>query len=461
MALQESLSEQYALDRVDDQIDVTTRAFLGLTVACARCHNHKTDPISQRDYYALAGIFYSSTTLSGGQRGTYVDPDLLHRLPTETSSAPANALKPRPGDTATAPAPNPMMSIGNDNISRGAMDDKGFYRTNPNLAMGIAEGDARDCAIRVKGDAAQTGDTPRRGDLQVPGLPKFTAIGDKESGRLALAQWVVSPANPLTPRVMANRVWLHLFGRGLVRTADNFGLTGEKPTHPELLDHLAVRFTENGWSVKKLIRAIVLSHTYRESSVSEPARLEKDGANELFWRMNPKRLELEAIRDSLLFAGGRLSFERPEGVQVAGNGGKGLKARTRSLLDEMAPCRTVYLPVLRDLLPEIYKTFDFPEPTQIQGQREVTTVPGQALFFLNSRLATGAASDTAARLLADPALRTGDARIVRAYILLLSREPARDELAEARAYLAASPDAARWSSFIQALTAGTEYRYVW
>jgi len=461
MALQESTSEQYALDRVDDQIDVTTRAFLGLTVACARCHNHKTDPISQRDYYALAGIFYSSTTLSGGQRGTYVDPDLLHRLPTETSSAPANALKPKSGGTATAIAPDPMMSMGNDNVSRGAMDDKGFYRTNPNLAMGIAEGEVRDCAIRIKGDAAQTGDTPRRGDLQVPGLPKLSAIGDRESGRLALAQWVVSPANPLTPRVMANRVWLHLFGRGLVRTADNFGLTGEKPTHPELLDHLAGRFMENGWSVKKFIRAIVLSHTYRESSVSEPARLEKDGANELFWRMNPKRLELEAVRDSLLVAGGRLSFDRPEGIQVAGNGGKGLKARTRPLLDEMASCRTVYLPVLRDLLPEIYKTFDFPEPTQIQGQREVTTVPGQALFFLNSRLATGAASDTAARLLADPALRTDNARIARAYILLLSREPARDELAEARTYLTATPDATKWSSFIQALMAGTEYRYVW
>jgi len=260
---------------------------------------------------------------------------------------------------------------------------------------------------------------------------------------------------------MANRVWLHLFGRGLVRTADNFGLTGEKPTHPELLDHLAVRFTENGWSVKKLIRAIVLSHTYRESSVSEPARLEKDGANELFWRMNPKRLELEAVRDSLLFAGGRLSFDRPEGIQVAGNGGKGLKARTRPLLGEMASCRTVYLPVLRDLLPEIYKTFDFPEPTQIQGQREITTVPGQALFFLNSGLATGAAADTAARLLADRTLRTDDARIARAYLLLVSREPARDELADARAYLTASPDAARWSSFVQALMADTEYRYVW
>jgi hypothetical protein len=341
------------------------------------------------------------------------------------------------------------------------MDAQGFYRTNLNLAMGVSEGEARDCAIRIKGEANQPGDTPPRGDLRVPGLPKLPAIGATESGRLALAQWLASPANPLTARVAVNRVWLHLFGRGLVRTVDNFGLTGEKPTHPELLDHLAVRFVEGGWSVKKLIRAIMLSRAYRQSSASEPARMERDGANELFWRMNPKRLELESIRDSMLFASGRLSFERPAGIQLAGNGGKGQKARTRALLDEEAPCRTVYLPVLRDLLPEIYKTFDFPEPTQIQGQREVTTVPGQALFFLNSRLAVSTAQDTAARLLGEATLRTDDARIARAYSLLLSREPSTEELSEARTFLSTTPDADRWAAFIQALMAGTEFRYVW
>jgi hypothetical protein len=460
MALQESLSEQYALDRVDDQIDVTTRAFLGLTMACARCHDHKTDPIAQRDYYALAGIFYSSETLSGGQRGVYVDPDLLHQLPGETATAPT-APKPKPTANAASADPDGMTGTSKDHISRGAMDEKGFYRANPNLAMGMSEGEMRDCAIRIKGEANQRGDTPRRGELQLPGFPKFPVVGDKESGRLALAQWVASPSNPLTARVLANRVWLHLFGRGLVRTVDNFGLTGEKPTHPELLDHLAVRFTENGWSVKKLIRAIVLSHTYRESSASEPGRMARDGANELYWRMNPKRLELEAIRDSLLFASGRLTFDRPPGIQLAGNGGKGQKARTRSLLDETASYRTVYLPVLRDLLPEIYKTFDFPEPTQIQGQREVTTVPGQALFFLNSRLVTGSAADTSERLLADASFRSDDARIARAYAMLLSREPSRDEIAEARAFLTSTPDPSRWTAFIQALIAGTEYRYVW
>jgi hypothetical protein len=455
LPLQDSQSEQFALDRVDDQIDVTTRAFLGLTVACARCHDHKTDPIAQRDYYALAGIFYSSETLSGGQRGVYVDPDLHHRLPTDAAPAARTAAATKPIPNALGP--DTMMAMSNDNISRGAMDEKGFYQTNFNLAMGVTEGAVRDCAIRIKGEANQPGDTPRRGDLQWPGLPKLPAIAERESGRLALAQWIASPANPLTARVFTNRIWAHLFGRGLVASVDDFGLTGEKPTHPELLDHLALRFVENGWSVKKLIRAMMLSHTYRQSSASEPGRMSRDGTNTLYWRMNPKRLELEAIRDSMLFVSGGLNFERPAGIQVAGNGGKGNKGRTRAVLDENSPCRTIYLPVVRDNLPELYKIFDFPEPTQIKGEREVTTVPAQALFFLNSRFANDTARAAAKRLLDDSALRTDDARIARTYVAVLGREPSPDEMKDARAFLQSAGSAA----FVQALMAGTEFRYVW
>jgi hypothetical protein len=343
------------------------------------------------------------------------------------------------------------------------MDAKGFYQTDYNVAMGVADGSLRDCAIRIKGEPNQTGETPKRGDVQLPGLPKLPAVGEKESGRLELAQWISSPTNPLTARVAVNRIWLHLFGRGLVPSVDDFGITGEKPTHPELLDHLALRFVEGGWSVKKLVRAIMLSRTYRESSASDPGRMKLDGANNLFWRMNPKRLELEAIRDSMLQVSGQLRVERPAGIQVAGNGGKGKVAPTRALLNESDPCRTIYLPVLRDLQPEIYKIFDFPEPTQIKGQREVTTVPAQALFFLNSRFAIDTARGAAQRLLDDPSLRTDDARLTRAYVTLFGREPAPDELKDARAFLTATSDAptARWSALLQALMAGTEFRYVW
>jgi hypothetical protein len=480
LPLQESGSQQFALDRVDDQIDVTSRAFLGLTVACARCHDHKTDPISQRDYYALAGIFYSSETLSGGQRGSYVDPDLHHRLPVDTIPV-AQIIPPARGTKPLAAAgPDTMqMAMSNDRISGGAMDANGRYRVNPNLAMGVAEGEIQDCAIRIKGEANQTGDTPRRGDLRVPGLPALPAIGEKESGRLALAQWITSPANPLTARVAVNRIWAHLFGRGLVRTVDDFGFTGENPTHPELLDHLAVRFatpsqlsTLNsqpltasgmGWSVKKLIRALMLSHTYRQASTTDPERTKRDGANGLYWRMNPKRLEFEAIRDSMLLVGGQLDFARPDGIPIAGNGGKGKTARTRATLDEHSAYRTVYLPVLRDLLPEIYKTFDFPEPTQISGKREVTTVPAQALFFVNSEFAASSATSAAGRILDDKSLLDDDARIRRAYAVLLGREPAREEIADAAAFLVTEKGtpSASWTSLVQSLMAGTEFRYVW
>jgi hypothetical protein len=329
--------------------------------------------------------------------------------------------------------------------------------------MGVTEGEIQDCAIRIKGEANQPGETPKRGDLRVPGLPPLPAIGEKESGRLALAQWITAPANPLTARVAVNRIWAHLFGRGLVRTVDDFGFTGENPTHPELLDHLAVRFVEGGWSVKKLIRALMLSHTYRQASTTDPERLKRDGANGLYWRMNPKRLELEAIRDSMLVVGGGLSFERPVGIQVAGNGGKGIKGRTRAVIDENAACRTIYLPVIRDNLPELHKIFDFPEPTQIKGVREVTTVPSQALFFLNSRFANDTARAVAQRLLDDAALRTDDARLARLHAIMLGREALTEEVQDARAFLAAGGGAPlpRWSAFVQALMAGTEFRYVW
>ncbi len=463
--MQDSGALTFALDRVDDQIDVTSRAFLGLTMACARCHDHKTDPISQRDYYALAGIFYSSDTLSGGQRGVYVDPDLHQRLPVDNTpvaqvlSAPRGS---RPAAASTGPD-TMQMAMSNDSISRGAMAADGRYRVNPNLAMGVIEGEIQDCAIRIKGEANQPGDTPKRGDIRVPGLPALPKIGEKESGRLALAQWITSPANPLTARVAVNRIWAHLFGRGLVRTVDDFGFTGEDPTNPALLDHLAVRFVEGGWSVKKLIRALMLSHTYRQASTTDPERMKRDGANVLYWRMNPKRLEFEAIRDTMLLVGGQLDFARPEGIPIAGNGGKGNKARTRATLDEHSPYRTVYLPVLRDLLPEIYKTFDFPEPTQIIGRREVTTVPAQALFFMNSEFAASSASAAAARILDDKSLRDDEARVRRAYGVLLAREPAREEIADAAAFLAGekgSPSAG-WTSLVQSLIAGTEFRYVW
>jgi len=451
---------QFVMDQVDDQIDVTTRAFMGLTIACARCHDHKTDPVTMEDYYALGGIFYSTATWPGvagkgdlGPNG-YVDEDKLVKLPSAATTL------------ASAKSSHPWQGRDSDPIPAGKMMDQdamrpanGYpttFRFLPDRAMGVSEGEIEDCKLRIKGDPHDRGDAPPRGVIDIPGLPKIAAIPKDASGRLQLSQWLISPQNPLTARVMANRVWQHLFGAGIVRTVDDFGSTGEAPTHPELLDHLAVRFVEGGWSVKKLIRAMMLSRTYRMSSAGRAENPEE----ELYWRMRPRRLELEPIRDSLLLAGGQLKFERPaDGIQVAGYGGKGKEARTRSLMREDAPYRTIYVPVLRSLLPSTHDLFDFADPSQIKGQREVTTVAAQALYFMNNEFVADMARAATDALLAEKV--DDKKRIELAYLRILARKPTADEVTDAKEYLESShlKEGTRWDTFIQALFASAEFRY--
>src|SRR5262245_34225652 len=261
--LQTLSHEQFVLDGIDDQIDVTTRAFLGLSVACARCHDHKYDPVTMRDYYALAGVFYSTTMLPGvaHQRdsggGGYVNPAKLQVLSTA-------AGRPAAGASGT-------HSMDDYQERWRAGERRILFTTDPNLAMGVEARTPRDCEIRQKGEPADRGEAPPRGDLRISGLPRLPSVPDDASGRLELARWLTSVENPLTARVMVNRVWQHLFGDGLVRTVDDFGVNSQPPVQRELLDHLATRFREDGWSVKRLIRAFVLSRTYRQSSATQSA----------------------------------------------------------------------------------------------------------------------------------------------------------------------------------------------
>lgn len=446
MDIIEPEGESLTMDRIDEQIDVTTRALLGLTVSCARCHDHKYEPVTMRDYYALAGVFYSTNTKSGQRRGDYVTDSDLVLLPSAE------------GSTTAIPGVHSMADMNREHRSGGWREV--LWTTDPNLAMAAIEGRVQDCPVRIDGDFYKRGPVPPRGDFHFAGLSGLTEVKGDSSGRLELARWIVSKDNPLTARVMVNRVWQHLFGRGLVDTVDNFGQSGGSPTHPELLDHLASRFQKD-WSVKSLIRSIILSRTYRLSSVGNADNLMADAGNELYWRMNSKRLEVEAVRDAMLSVAGRLSDKRPYGIQIAGRGGKGRWGETRSLLSIHSPYRTVYLPVLRSLLPEMYSTFDFPNPTQVKGQREVTTVAPQSLFLMNSDFAVRTARDAADRVLEESHSNDRD-RVRVVYQRLLGRMPTPDEVVVALQFIDSltgdSTKQYRWAALIQALFISGEFR---
>ncbi|QDU95939.1 DUF1549 and DUF1553 domain-containing protein [Lignipirellula cremea] len=447
----EPAGETLEMDRIDEQIDVVTRGMLGLTVSCARCHDHKYEPISMRDYYALAGVFYSTHTLSGQRRGNYVADDVMRLLPTAGgSNFPVTGI-------------HSMADVTHQHRQGGYREV--LFSTDPNLAMGAEEGAPQDCPIRLDGEAYRRGEVPPRGDFQIAGLGGLGQIPSDVSGRQRLAQWIVAKENPLAARVMVNRVWRHLLGQGLVGSVDNFGVSGESPSHPELLDHLAVRFQQD-WSIKSLIRAVVLSRTYRLSSNGQPAGQATDPQNRHYWRVQPKRLEVEALRDAMLTAAGRLTYDRPPGIQIAGTGGKGRWGVTRSLLGVEAPYRTVYLPVLRSLLPDMYRIFDFPDPSQLMGQREVTTVAPQALFLMNSDFAVNCSDDIASQLLNAPGASDAD-RVQRLYMRLLSRPAEASEVDAARTMMArleppsggrTSDELYRWSALVQALMISGEFR---
>jgi hypothetical protein len=289
---------------------------------------------------------------------------------------------------------------------------------------------------------------------------------------------------------MANRVWHWLFGRGLVSTPDNFGSTGQKPSNPELLDFLALRFQENGWSVKKLVREIVLSRSYQLSSAFDEKNFAADPENTLVWHATKRRLDAECIRDAMLAISGDLELKPPVGsaVALAGDGAVGAprgRGIAESAINAETEVRSVYLPIVRDLLPESLALFDFAEPSLVTGERETTNVPSQALYMLNSSFAGHRAERFGERVVVGyPAGPNGGAsaflqeRITYAYWLAFSRPPDNAERTAATAFFSKfpagwekdgngaagvrDPEAAKaaWTSFCRALFASAEFRYL-
>jgi hypothetical protein len=318
-----------------------------------------------------------------------------------------------------------------------------------------------DVHVNIRGEVNDLGPEVPRGYVRVLTYPQSPDIVPTQSGRLQLAMWMTSKNNPLTARVLANRVWYHLFGRGIVETVDNFGALGERPTNPELLDYLATRFVAHDWSVKKLIREIMLTRAYRLSSEHSDAGYAADPDNKLVWRMNRRRLEAEAIRDSLLAVSGQLDLARPEGslTQTITGGEIGRQAKTAGL-SQPVNFRSAYLPMVRGLVPDFLNLFDVADAELVVGQRDVTTVAPQALYLMNSPFVAEQAKATAERLLAKSDLADDVSRVDYAFRLVLGRPANSDERTTTLAYLqdcGASP--AAWTNICQTLFASAEFRY--
>ncbi|HEY2573921.1 MAG TPA: DUF1553 domain-containing protein, partial [Verrucomicrobiaceae bacterium] len=288
-----------------------------------------------------------------------------------------------------------------------------------------------------------------------------------------LAQWLTAPDNPLIARVMVNRIWQHLFGQGIVRTPDNFGLTGDLPTHPQLLDQLALDFMANDWSVKKMIREIVLSRVYQLSTHGDAANQLADPANRLLWRMNPRRLDAEAIRDAMLMASGMMDLNAPGGSMVA-SAGDGVASRySEVFLNAQFHYRSIYLPIVRDFVPSCLEVFDFAEPNLVIANRDTTNVPAQALYLMNNAFVIEQAKALAHRIATAPNL-DHHGRITLAYQLALCRPPTNAERARADKFLrteingliplsGGKANAAvepAYATFCQALFACAEFRYI-
>lgn len=539
--LDEQIPRQFDLDLADEQVDATSQAFIGLTVSCARCHDHKFDPILQRDYYAMAGIFLSTRTDYGtipGPKNNHesdlieipaaaeqptvqkpLTPQERQKLQNELTQATeeyeqllgsraaaqrgARQKQQQQGQTpenAAQTFQQMRVALGKKAQLENALNSYDESGRPKAFCMGVHDRPAttgflepmRPIQLGPKGLPLKnqpTGfdtiaDSPLffRGEMSDPrdrvprGFPAFLLSGNifsmprNESGRKELADWIASARNPLTARVMANRIWYWLFDQGIVASVDNFGTMGDTPSNQALLDYLACRFVQNGWSVKKTIREIVLSRAYQLASSYDETDYGADPQNALIWRHSKRRLTAECIRDAMLASSGQLNLKPPVGsaVAVAGDGqiGSGpAYARINETLfaDATNFYRSVYLPVARDEIPDSLSVFDYPDSSVVNGARETTNVPSQGLYMLNNDFVRTQARFVAQRLTGNG---SREDRVNLAFRLILGRLASADEQKAAAGFFtrianntrASAPDT--WTDFCLALFNTAEFRYL-
>ncbi len=617
------------MDVVDEQIDTVGRAFLGLTLGCARCHDHKFDPVPMRDYYALAGIFRSTQTLNGESqlyvstwnktplptsdkhkkaladytqkqrtledslkqldkelsalkertthRGLVIDDEagkktglwkastLFHTFVSKGYVHDNNADKgslsiqfsvplPKSGRyeirLAGSPSSNrasqvpvtikdasgdhelfvnqrtaaideiwnslgefqfdadqeAIVTIRNANTDGYVIVDAiqflqvdatsesdGKPKPDPRIAQAVKQKSSEreqvqaklaelkknppeplplamaprdrssdaiaDCPIHIRGETANLGDVVQRGFLQVCSGGTATIASPQGSGRLELADWLTDPDNPLVARVFVNRVWMHLMGEGIVRTVDNFGVQGERPSHPELLDFLASDFLRGGWQLKPLIRRIVTTQAYQRSSSMNSISSESDPENRLLWRVHRRRMPAEAIRDTMLVAANQLDrnprYEPMKGMGTLVSNNNSDSNSEIGLLSQS--CRTLYMPVVRGYVPALVTALDSADPDLLVGKRPTTNVPGQALVLINSPEIKQWSEATAKRICSNHS--DFSARIKEAYRCCFQRMPTAEDREIATAFFAGHENStSRWHAFIAAMFAATEFR---
>jgi len=604
-------------DVYDEQVDVTSKAFLGITLSCARCHDHKFDPLLTRDYYSMVNFFANTRSFKDsqshvsrllylplvpageykkyqdhqdklsakkleiedvidGERERYsnhLTPKLAQymlaarrvykdggdlKVVADDAGLLENVLKRWADylkqDTRKKPHLEPWHSASPEKLADVAADfqkgyeaqmknwtgkinrwreetrrmlkemnmpprprpefkaeEDGFFfdvyiqprgpfavtekdqdqvftaeakltlarlkqeqdqlksasPPEPEMACAVQEGDPVKQHVFIRGDYNSHGEEASKGYPAILTKGGEPIPADKGSGRLALAEWLSGKTNPLTARVMANRIWYWHFNEGIVRTPDNFGRMGQRPTHPELLDWLASRFVESGWSIKSLHRDIVLSNAYQMSSNASAEAAAKDPENRLWSRFQRRRLAVEEIRDGLLAVDGTIDYQMG-GTLQKGFGTDGENSQDRmSINPDKQKRRTVYLPLRRANLPTLLNLFDFGDATTMSGTRTRTNVAPQALFMMNSEFLSERSAKVAASLLAG-ANRQSREILESVYLRTLNRRPAAEELDAGLTYVASfqqkfsGPDAeiAAWRSMIRVLLASNDFIYV-
>ena len=430
-------------ETLSDRVDTFSRAFLGLTVACARCHDHKFDPVSIKDYYAIAGVF-NNTSIA--------DKPLAPDTVVKAYDDHQNKIKSFEKQIKQL---NDKIKKEKREITEEEKKKRDEWAKNRDelrkslppkyaIAHGLRENGSNNMHVAIRGDLRKKGEEVPRRFLEVISRDKTF---NKKSGLLQLAESVVARDNPLTSRVFVNRVWQWHFGRAIVRTPSNFGIIGDKPTHPLLLDWLAKNFMDNGWSIKDLHRLIMKSSTYRMSSEHIAANFDRDGDNRMIWRMNPRRVEVESWRDSLLSATAELD------LKIGG-------APINQILE--SPRRSVYATISRNgdriSSDPFFRLFDFPAPRSTAAKRTTSTVPQQYLFIMNSPFFQKRAEALVSRLIRES--ETNEDRINRAYQLLYNRLPSDGERETGLEFLSKVDFEPSWQQYAQALLGSEEFRYI-